>query len=293
MWRTVLPAVAGFFFADCPAVAAEPAPVAAIPYRLDGKLLDFQVSINGYAPVWFCLDSGAPHSVIDPRLAKILGLTVTPGGSVTGTGAGAVATGHVGPVTMTLAGAPPIPVADPWVIDLSGVPFAKDTLGLVGHELFANYVVRLDPLHGTLYLFDPKTFAQGPGGTTLPLIVENGKLFLEVGLDVNPQLRVRHKLRIDTGSEESVNDPIVAQARETRVTTLGQGLGQDFQAVSGVFDAVHVGPYTIRHVWGPGAPTPAIGMEIFRRFVTTFDVTRGTLHLAPTPALTEPVPPPS
>ena len=282
--------LAAWLFAN--SAMAEQTPVATIPYRLDGKLLQFRVSINGAPPEWFCLDSGAPHLVIDPRLAQALGLHVTERASITGTGAGSVAASRTGAVTMALG---PIKLAVPvaWVIDLSGVPFNTENRGLIGYDLFAAYVVRIDPVHRTLVLLDPKTYEPEQEGTTLPLIVENGKLYVELGLDVNPTLHVRHKLRIDTGSEESVNDPIVAQARETRVTTLGQGLGQDFQSVSGVFEAVHIGPYTIAHVWGPGAPTPAVGMEVFRRFVTTFDAIHGTLHLTPTPALAEPVPPPA
>lgn len=57
--------------------------------------------------------------------------------------------------------------------------------------------------------------------------------------------------------------------------------------------AVHIGPYTIRHVWGPGAPQTTIGMEIFRRFITTFDAQRGVLHLVPNRTLIEPVPEPN
>ena len=74
-----------------------------------------------------------------------------------------------------------------------------------------------------------------------------------------------------------------------RVTTkLSVGLVANFAGISGVYDAVQIGPYQWRHVWGPGAP---VGMKILRRFVATFDAGRGTLYLMPTPGLLEPVPP--
>lgn len=90
-----------------------------------------------------------------------------------------------------------------------------------------------------------------------------------------------------------MDDEIVGQARKIEATTLGNGLGANYQGVSGVFDAVRIGPYVLKSVWAPGGQLPAIGMEILRRFVITFDASRGVMYLEPTPALREPVPPPS
>src|SRR5262249_26500101 len=144
-----------------------------------------------------------------------------------------------------------------------------------------------------LRLFHPQQFSPGHLGTPLPLEVENRKMYVAIGLDVKPGLAEVHRIRIDTGAEESVSDPIVSQSAETRTTTLGNGLGESYQAMSGVFAAIHVGPYTIRHVWGPGAPQATVGMEILRRFTTTFDVHRKIIHLIPNDTLLEPVPEPA
>jgi hypothetical protein len=63
--------------------------------------------------------------------------------------------------------------------------------------------------------------------------------------------------------------------------------------VSGIYDAVEFGPFRIDHVWVPGGDSPAIGMEMLRRFIVTFDVPHQRLYLRPTAARAEPVPPPS
>ncbi len=42
-------------------------------------------------PVWFCVDSGAPHGVIDSRFAQELKLRNMSSDSVTGTGEGKIA----------------------------------------------------------------------------------------------------------------------------------------------------------------------------------------------------------
>lgn len=285
-------------FAACTASAPAPslaapvhAPLATIDYRRDGKLIMLPVRVNDRAPAWFTVDTGAPHSVIDPRLAADLGLTITHEDAVTGTGRGTVPVGHGGPVRLDVGGLV-LPVDDPWIIDLSGVPIDPDVRGLLGADFFAAYIVRLDPDRGRFEVFDAATYSWPRDGATIPLVVERDRLFVDVRLDVKPGMTVSQRVRVDVGSEASVNSEIVRLSTTTRGTTLGGGLGADFAGVSGMFDAVHIGPYTIRQVWGPGGPGPAIGMEIFRRFVTTFDVPNGRLHLSPGRALDEPVPAP-
>lgn len=267
-------------------------PLASIPFRADGHLMMVEASINGAAPAWFMLDSGASHSVLDPRLQRALGLPLLAVGATTGTGAGSVALQHAAPATMRVGGVE-IALPDPWIIDLSGVPVSGDVRGLVGAELFKTHVVRIDPNRRSLDIFDPAAFRPERGSAWIPLVVDGDKLFVDLRLDVRPGLSVVERLRVDTGAEESVNDPIVAQAEERRQTEQGHGLGANFVAWSGRMRAVHIGPYVIRDVWGPGSPGPAIGMELLRRFVVTFDAPHGRLYLAPTAALGEPVPAPS
>ncbi|MCA1652627.1 MAG: aspartyl protease family protein [Sphingomicrobium sp.] len=269
---------------------AAPPPLATINYRPDGKLAILPVTIMGRKE-WFYWDTGAPRLVLDPRLAAALNLTTRQPGSTTGVGKGAVNIAQVDPVEVGLGGIRYI-ADDPWIIDLSGTPGPKDVRGLVGADLWTRYVVRMNSQAHRLELFTPGTYRPRSDEVVLPLIVEKQKLFVEVRLDVKAGLSVVHRLRVDTGSGDSVNDPIVGQAVETRRTQVGNGLGTPYEAVSGKVDAIHLGPFTIRNVWGPGGTGPAIGMEVLRRFVVTFDAPGGKLYLKPTRALAEPVPAP-
>jgi hypothetical protein len=288
--RSALIPIATALLAGCAALSQRP--LASIPYRADGRLIMVEASINGAAPVWFMLDSGASHSVIDPRLQQALGLPILASGTTTGAGAGAVALRHAAPARMRL-GSVEVPLPDPWVIDLSPVPISADARGLVGAELFKTFDVRIDPRRRTLEIFEPVSFRPERGAASIPLVVDGDKMFVNLRLDVRPGLSVTERLRVDTGAQETVNDPIVEQAIERRRTEQGHGLGANFIAWSGRLQAVHIGPYVIRDVWGPGSPGPAIGMELLRRFVVTFDAPHGRLHLVPTAALDDPVPSPS
>jgi predicted aspartyl protease len=266
-------------------------PAGSFSFKRDGQLMLVEARIDNAAPAWFVIDSGASHTVIDPKFAKQLGLKTETAPPTTGTGAGDVPKSHAQPVAMTLNGVK-VDVAQPWVIDLSKAPLPQAVSGLVGAELFKAFVVRIDPRDSTVTVFESASYRADEGATSIPLIVDGDKLFLEATLEVPAGKTVTHKLRIDTGSESSVNDEIVKQSEEVRTSTLGGGLGEQFKSYSGVFASVKIGPYVVKHVWGPGGPRPAIGMEMLRRFVVTFDVPHGRLYLEPTPALNDPVPTP-
>jgi Aspartyl protease len=242
--------------------------------------------------LWFTLDSGARHTVIDPVTARTLSLHVMSAGATSGTGKGTVELRHAAPVALTLAPNVVVRDSDPWVIDLSKIPLPKRSAGLLGVQFFEQYVVRIDDAHQVLSVYDKRDGPRVALGNTLMLTERDHRLFIPVGIGVKG---VRHEVqaRVDTGSGDSVSSPLVRYAQEQRRTTLGNGLGHDFEGTSGVYDFITIGPSRITHVWGPWSERPAIGMEILRRFVMTFDVPHGRLYLQPTDALSEPVPSPA
>src|SRR4051812_1961782 len=128
------------------AAAARPSePLASIPFKLDGKLMLVDVSINGSAPVTFILDTGASHTVFDPKFTQHLGLEIQSAPPTSGTGNGDVEKSITKPVRMTMNGFN-VDVPEPWVIDLSKAPLPAATMGLVGAEILKSHVVRIDPL---------------------------------------------------------------------------------------------------------------------------------------------------
>ncbi|HEX8680266.1 MAG TPA: retropepsin-like aspartic protease [Chthoniobacterales bacterium] len=273
------------------AAAAAPEPIAVIPFKREGNLMIVQTRINDSAPLPFILDSGASHSVLTPKLAEALRLKLTPDKPTTGTGKGEVPVLRSDPVKMQLAGLG-LEIPAPWIIDLSKVPIPQETAGLIGAELFKRFVVRMDQAARTISVFEPETYR--PDGTvpSVPLLVEGDKLFLEATLALGEGKAVTRKLRIDSGSEGSVNDEIVRESSERQRSTLGGGLGENFEGYSGVLGSVKIGPFEFKEVWATGAPHPTIGMELLRRFVVTFDAPHGRLYLEPTNELNDRVPPP-
>jgi hypothetical protein len=265
-----------------------PQPLGSVEYRRDGKLMMVQARVNGAGPYWFVVDSGASRTVIDPSLAVELKLASTGSGTITGAGQGAIPLAYTHPVTIELGGGSY--QSSPYVIDLSKVPISKQVRGLIGSELFLDHIVRVDPATQRISWFDPAKAPALQKGSTLPLRHVDGKLYLTARIEPREGVAINRELRIDTGSESSINDPSAAKAKLIASTTLGNGLGANFEGISGKYRSVTIGPYVFRNVWGPGGDPPLIGMELLQRFVMTFDAPHGRLHLAPLGRIDAPVP---
>ena len=267
-------------------------PLARVEYRPAGKLIYVPVRVDGSDPLWFIFDSGAPNSLIDSATAEKLKIKSVSAGTIHGAGKGEVAAGDAGEVQFTV-GATTTKVAHAKLVDLSKVPLPMPCEGLLGAEFLEQYVVRLDPVQHTLVLYDPDTFVYQGNGQSIPLELTNSRLYVRLGLASQPGKLVERRLRVDTGSEDAIDDDTVRNSATIQKTRLGNGLGASYDDVSGVYDTVTIGPYIFHHVWGPAGAVPIIGMEMMRRFTLTFDARRGKLYLEPNASLPEPVPPPS
>jgi hypothetical protein len=265
---------------------------AEISYRPVGKLIYLPVQVNGSGPLWFIFDTGAPNSIIDTAAAQTLHLRAISSGIIHGTGKGDVSANDAGEVQFTFGGfTTRVPHAK--IVDLSKVPVPVKADGLIGAEFLEQYVLRIDPVAHTIAFYDPNTFTYRGKGKSLPLELTNSRLYVHVGLAAKPGELVQRKLRVDTGSEDSIDDDTVRNSSATQKTTLGNGLGTSYEDVSGVYDTVIIGPFAFHHVWGPAGAVPTIGMEMMRRFTLTFDAKRGLLYLEPNSSFNEPVPAPS
>jgi len=199
-------------------------PLAEISYRSVGKLIYVPVQVNGSGPLWFCFDTGAPNSIIDTAAAQTLNVKALTPGIIHGAGRGEIAAGDAGEVRLTVGGLTTrVPHAK--IVDLSKAPVPVKEDGLLGAEFLEQYVVRIDPAQHKIAFYDPTTFSYKGGGKPLPLELTNSRLYVHVGLAVVPGKIIERRLRVDTGSEDSIDDDTVRSSPTTHKTTLGNGLG--------------------------------------------------------------------
>ena len=221
----------------CVAVSGTPAvgqhlaanqPLAAISYRAVGKLIYVPVQVNGSSPRWFIFDTGAPNSLIDGALAKSLHVGSISSEVIHGAGKGDVSAHDAGEVKLTLGGlSPRVPHAK--IVDLSNVPLPAKGYGLVGAEFLEQYVICIDPIAHTMTFYDPKTYTYQGHGKPVPLELTNSRLYIQAGLAAKPGELVQRRLRVDTGSEDSIDDDTVRRSPDTKKTTLGNGARQELR----------------------------------------------------------------
>lgn len=184
--------------------ANSPSCVHEVVYESFAGLILVPVTINGSPPMDFVLDTGATHSSItDPFLAAALGLEVREGGLARGMGSGATRVLFADDVSIRSDGVELMHV--PLVIHDIGVRLSaaagRDIHGFLGADLFARWVVEIDPSTRRLLLHDPETFVDSGSGDVLPLEVVDGRPVIEA--EVMTEIAKKPlpvRLVVDTGS---------------------------------------------------------------------------------------------
>jgi hypothetical protein len=261
-------------------VAAQP--IATIPFSLNGKLVSVRVGVNGSEPLRFTVDTGASASVIDSRVAQRLHLRRS--GVLAGHGAGA------GPVRFDLfkavrlsVGAAAYTAPTVYGISLGSTGTEEKEAGLLGYDLFAKYVVKLDYENRVMTLYDPARFHYAGSGIGIPMTLVKHTPHIAVVITVQGLKPQRRELLIDSGSEDSVDDDLIARSTAPkRPVNAGVGLGKRFTAVYGPVEQLEIGPYVLRNLGGVSGGTALLGGEVLGRFTTVFDYSRRVVYFEST-----------
>ena len=142
-------------------------PLAALPAKLDGYVLAVEGGVRGNR-IWWDLDSGGVHSIVDRAAAESLHLPATGVAAVHGVGKGTVAAIALRPFPVQLQRVTFWP-RDPLALDLSHAGSAIGARGLLGFELFSRYVVEFDYDRRTVRLFEPASYVYRGTRARIPL----------------------------------------------------------------------------------------------------------------------------
>ena len=255
-------------------------PLSVVEFEWHGKLMLAPVRINHRGPFLFAIDTSASRSVVDQRVVKKLKLRTR------------TVPGPDGRTPVTALWGSNLRVEDAnifapqaYVADLNKAAQRKSdrrVQGLIGAELFTPYVVRFDPIRREMRIYDPWAFKPTTGATPIPLTERDGKLYVTMTVATASGQPVQHEVRVDTGSDTLVSDPIVDQSTPAAPVVIRDSTGRATSARAGLLRSVQVGPYALYNVWGASDGEPSIGMELLRRFVVTFDVAHSRMYLEPT-----------
>lgn len=181
----------------------------------------------------------------------------------------------------------------------------REIAGIIGYDLFRDFVVDIDFVSKQIALYDPKTFEYRGSGKSIPLIVQgDGAIYVEAGVAVASHDLIPGQFVIDTGSNNTLMlaKPFVEQHRllESVGPTLpsrGRGVGGEIQLAFGRVKSLQMGtfvlpnPVTAFITAGEIADSDKsgnIGGKFLRRFHVIFDYSRQRMILEPNRFFSEP-----
>ncbi len=291
--------LAGHAFANDDAAKIPPC-VHELVYEPFAGLVLVSVTINGSPPMDFVLDTGATHSSItDPFLAGALGLELHEAGLARGMGSGATRILVADDVSISSDGVELMRV--PLVIHDIGVRLSaaagRDIHGFLGAELFARWVVEIDPSTRRLLLHDPGTFVDSGSGDVLPLEVVDSRPVIEAEVMTEIAKKVLPvRLVVDTGSGRYLTliNGSRRRLRPPETRSLGASVGVVGDTLVNIapvarltvgrlvtenLDTAWIEPYQIPAARNIPNLNGILGNALLSRYHVIFDYSRGRLIL--------------
>lgn len=223
-----------------------------IPFDLYNGFILVKVRINGIIPANFIFDTGAQHTLLFKRIyAQLLGLHFERRIPIMGSD-----------LKRDLFALISRGVRLDWdgylqlkqdILILEEDYFQLDEMlgthidGLIGGDLFKNYVVKLDYQRNLMTIYNPNHF-KNPGKkfVALPLLVEDAKPYVEAVIRLEGRYEVKARLLLDTGAGVTLmlftnTHPDLRLPDHTIKGMLGKGLGGFLEGYLGRIDYMQIG----------------------------------------------------
>lgn len=283
-----------------------------IKFKTASNLIIIPVTINGSDTLNFILDTGVRYPIItELPFVKKLNLNYMMPVEIKGIGEGETLTAYrSGNNVIELDGMVARNQEVQMIIDenfqishMLGIPVH----GLIGFNMFKDYIVRIDYADEELVCYRPEHFKyrDRKNDIILPLQFDGNKPFIRTSIMTDTKEEVPVKLLVDTGASDALwlsedSDERIKLPQNHIETFLGRGLNGDLFGTKGRIDAIWVGPLVlprpivafpddelIRQLISSNDRNGTLGAEILRRFMVTFDYRNARLTLSPTSRIKE------
>jgi hypothetical protein len=280
-----------------------------IPFELYGNRIYVQVSGPGFDRSLFLLDTGAGRTHYTAELVTQARLPTSGSIGITGAGPGRVAGRRVAATTLRI-GSLTLPVssgisgpAEPLFGNIySGAGRAFQ--GVIGYDLFAAYVVRIDYEQRVLWLYDRGNF-RGPRATAIPLRIVDRKPYFTAAIGAPGSAPIAANVHLDTGGGGvlGLNGRYVSQQRlldrvGPTLPSAIQGVGGATQSRLARIETLQLGRFTLASpvvslalAQGGGVRSDSagwVGGAALRRFTVTIDYPRRSMWLEPNSSFGQP-----
>ncbi|WP_224995450.1 aspartyl protease family protein [Cesiribacter sp. SM1] len=272
-----------------------------IPFRNINNLILIPVLLDNMIPLEFLLDTGVRTPILTDRVySDILNINYDRSLSLRGAGYGTDVQAYVASnVRMMLPNVQvsnlPILVLEEDYLEL-GSQLGVPVHGIIGYELFARFVVKIDYGSNMITLYEPEHFKAPRSYERFDLMLENTKPFIHA--EVTDKLGKKHtlKLLIDTGASHALllhsDRAEVPLPEKTLYGNLGRGLLGDIEGHIGRLPELNIAEYTFHDVLSsfPNAESYSLtnheqerdgtlGGDVLSRFTVILDYPHKAVYL--------------
>lgn len=283
-----------------------------IKYKSSSNLIILPVTINGSDTLNFILDTGVRYPIItELPFIKKLNLNYMVPVEIKGLGDRDTMTAYrsannviqLEGMTARNQEVQMIIDEDFQISHMLGIPVH----GLIGFNLFKDYIVRIDYQSEKITLYRPEhyKYRDRKNDIIMPLQFEGYKPFIRTSIVTDNLTEVPVKLMVDTGASDALwlsekSDERIKLPQKHIEAFIGRGLNGDLFGTKGRIDAIWVGPLVlpkpivafpddelIVQLISANDRNGTLGAEILRRFTVTLDYRNARLTLSPTPDVKE------
>ena len=272
-----------------------------IPFEVDedGKIY-LQVQINGSSKLRFLLDTGAALlCMIDPQVVDSLKLTTKPGYWVVGTGGSTLSGSVAKDISFSLPGLS-MQHVNAGVIPMRTMNRpSKYVDGILGFDIFRNFVVEVNYASHTLSLFLPETYVYKGSAEIIPVTFLSDAAYVKAKVTIAELPPIEDRFKLDTGNALAISfhTPFVDKNNLLKKVSIvadgaDEGFGGESQAFFAFSDLIQLGSSKIgrslisfsRAKAGPFSLDNAagtLGAGFLRSFNVVFDFPHSRLILEP------------
>jgi hypothetical protein len=191
-----------------------------LPVEFEGGHVYLKASLNGTPPRWFILDSGSTHTLISQSQAQSLGLKPQSTAEIKGVGTQKIPATLSSGVTFSLAAtkwtSAEVLVVPPTFFTPLQQYFGREFSGIIGADLFEQFVIEVDYASQTLYLSDAGTYRYRGDGDQIPLKLRQGKPYIKGILQPTLGQSFKSQLLVDLGSGAAldINEPVTPEIHQ-------------------------------------------------------------------------------
>lgn len=272
-----------------------------IPVEVVNNIVLLPLRINGSFEMNFILDTGVRTTILtEPMISSFLSLDSIQNVKVRGLGEGdAIDAVLARNVDMSLPGligkGINMIVLPQGVISYSEM-FGKPVFGIIGYEIFGQFVVEIDYQQKYIKLYDPFAFKPKRKWkkNSLPIEIRKGKPYVQATMIDHEGEEINSEWLIDTGASQAVAlfDENLDLPNPSVKTFLGKGLSGNVYGHLGRVQGFQLGNFNLEDVIA-GYPEAGalnmvrsidakwygnLGAEIISRFNVVFDYPRGKFY---------------